>query len=170
MTTTLGALNAADEASFVAALGFIFEDSPWVAAAAWAERPFASIDALHAAMCAVVTAAPREQQIALIVAHPDLVGRAALEGTLGQASQAEQAIAGLDRLEPEEIAMFAELNGAYRDRFAFPFVICVRENKKTAILTGLRERVKNDRESEIAAAIVEIEKIARLRLNDAVRA
>lgn len=168
--TTLGALNGADETSFVAALGFIFENSPWVAARAWAGRPFTSVDALHSAMCAVVTAASHEQQVALVAAHPDLVGRAALEGTLGRASQSEQAAAGLDRLEPEEIAMFAELNAAYRDRFAFPFVICVRENKKAAILAGLRTRVHNDRATEIATALGEIKKIARLRLDDTVRA
>src|SRR5471032_56518 len=111
--TTLGELNAADEASFVAVLGFIFEDSPWVAAGAWRARPFASLDALHGAMCAVVARAPLEGRIALIAAHPDLVGRAARDGTLGRASQSEQAAAGLDRLGREEIAMFAELNGAY---------------------------------------------------------
>jgi 2-oxo-4-hydroxy-4-carboxy-5-ureidoimidazoline decarboxylase len=168
--TTLGELNAADEASFVAVLGFIFEDSPWVAAGAWRARPFASLDALHVAMCAVVARAPLEQRIALIAAHPDLVGRAARDGTLGRASQSEQAAAGLDHLGPEEIAMFAELNGTYRNRFGFPFVICVRENKKAAIVAGLRERVKNDRPTEIATALGEIEKIARLRLNDTIGA
>jgi 2-oxo-4-hydroxy-4-carboxy-5-ureidoimidazoline decarboxylase len=167
---TLDDINAAGQVSFVAALGFIFEDSPWVAAGAWSAQPFASVDALHAAMCAVVASAPLERRVALIAAHPDLVGRAALEGTLGRASQAEQTAAGLDRLSPEDIAMFAELNGAYRTRFGFPFVICVRENKKAAIIAGLRERVDNERAIEIATALAEIEKIARLRLNDTVSA
>jgi len=143
--TALWALNGADEASVVATVGFIFENSPWVAAGAWPRRPFATIDALHRAMCATVARAPLERRIALIAAHPDLVGRAALEGRLGPASQAEQAAAGLDRLEPEEVEMFAQLNRAYRDRFAFPFVICARENKKAAILAVLRCRLNNDR-------------------------
>jgi 2-oxo-4-hydroxy-4-carboxy-5-ureidoimidazoline decarboxylase len=167
---TLGELNVADEATFVTALGFIFEDSPWVASGAWGARPFASVDVLHAAMCAVVASAPLERRVALIAAHPDLVGRAALEGSLGRASQAEQAAAGLDRLSPEEIAMFAELNGAYRTRFGFPFVICVRENKKAAIIAGLRQRVHHERATEIATALAEIEQIARLRLSDTVTA
>jgi 2-oxo-4-hydroxy-4-carboxy-5-ureidoimidazoline decarboxylase len=167
---TLGELNVADEATFVTALGFIFEDSAWVAAGAWRARPFASIDALHAAMCAVVASAPLEHRVALIAAHPDLVGRAALEGTLGRASQAEQAAAGLDRVSPEDVAMFAELNGAYRTRFGFPFVICVRENRKAAIIAGLRDRVNNERVTEIATALAEIEKIARLRLDDTITA
>ncbi|MBD5634610.1 MAG: hypothetical protein IAI49_09045, partial [Candidatus Eremiobacteraeota bacterium] len=61
--TTLDALNAADEASFVAKLDCIFERSPWIPARAWAARPFASVAALHAAMCAVVAAATRDEQV-----------------------------------------------------------------------------------------------------------
>jgi OHCU decarboxylase len=153
---------------FVATLGHIFEHSPWVAAETWHARPFAGIEALHARMCGVVASAPREKQLALIAAHPDLVGRAALAGTLTPASQAEQASAGLDRLEAEEIAVITALNAAYRTRFGFPFVICVRENKKAAIFAGLRERAGNDLETEIATALDEIAKIARLRLADAI--
>jgi OHCU decarboxylase len=119
-------------------------------------------------MCAVVAAAPLEERLALIGAHPDLVGRAALAGTLTPASAGEQAAAGLDRLDPEEIAMFAQLNAAYTQRFGFPFIVCVRENKKDAIIAGLRARVGNDRATEIATALGEIAKIARLRLLDAV--
>jgi 2-oxo-4-hydroxy-4-carboxy-5-ureidoimidazoline decarboxylase len=165
---TLDALNVADDASFVNALGFIFEESPWVAARTAPQRPFPDVPALHRAMCAVVAAATPDEQIALIRAHPDLVGRAARLGTLSPASAGEQAAAGLDRLDPEEAAMFDRLNAAYTTRFGFPFVICVRENKKNAILTGLRTRVLNDRPNEIGAALDEIGKIARLRLADTV--
>jgi len=119
-------------------------------------------------MCAAVNAAPLDERLALIRAHPDLVGRAALAGTLSAASAGEQAAAGLDRLDPEEAAMFARLNAVYTARFGFPFVICVRENKREAILRGLRERAENDRATEIATALGEIAKIARLRLADAV--
>jgi 2-oxo-4-hydroxy-4-carboxy-5-ureidoimidazoline decarboxylase len=167
---TLDALNAADEATFVTALGFIFEDSPWVAQRAWSLRPFADVGQLHAAMCAVVLAAPLDERLALIRAHPDLVGRAALAGTLSPASSGEQAAAGLDRLDPEEAAMFARLNAAYTARFGFPFVICVRENKKEAIVAGLQARTGNERIAEMETALAEIAKIARLRLADAVTA
>jgi OHCU decarboxylase len=168
-TVTIAELNAADEARFVATLGHIFEHSPWVAAAAAGRRPFAGIDELHRAMCMAVAEAPLEERVALIAAHPDLVGRAALAGTLTPASQTEQASAGLDRLDPEEIAMFTELNAAYRARFGFPFVICVRQNKKAAIIAGLQTRVRNERPAEIATALGEIAKIARLRLADTIR-
>jgi 2-oxo-4-hydroxy-4-carboxy-5-ureidoimidazoline decarboxylase len=165
---TLDALNDADERTFVDALGFIFEQSPWVAAGAWVRRPFADIAALHAAMCDVVRQAPLPARVALIAAHPDLVGRAARAGTLTAASTGEQAAAGLATLGPDDIALFTGLNAAYRERFGFPFVICVRENTKAAIVDGLRQRTRNDRAGEIATALDEIEKIARLRLIDAV--
>lgn len=165
---TLDALNGADERTFVDALGFIFEQSPWVAATAWARRPFTDIDALHATMCEAVARAPLATRVALIAAHPDLVGRAARAGTLSVASNREQAGAGLTALAPDDIALFTELNAAYRERFGFPFVICVRENTKAAIVGGLRRRAQNDRATEIATALDEIAKIARLRLEDAV--
>ncbi|GAC1546599.1 MAG: 2-oxo-4-hydroxy-4-carboxy-5-ureidoimidazoline decarboxylase [Candidatus Velthaea sp.] len=166
--TSIAELNAADEERFVTLLGPTFEESPWIARGTWHERPFSDVAALHRAMCTVVANAPLERRVALIAAHPDLVGEAALAGRLRSASRDEQAAAGLDRLDPQEIAAFAALNAAYRVRFGFPFVICVRENRKAAILTGMRERLTNERDAEIATALVEIEKIAQLRLADAV--
>jgi 2-oxo-4-hydroxy-4-carboxy-5-ureidoimidazoline decarboxylase len=121
-------------------------------------------------MCRIVADATRDEQVALIVAHPDLVGRAALAGTLTPDSRREQAAAGLDRLAESEIRTFATLNALYRARFGFPFVVCVRDNRKAAILDGMRARVRNARETEIATALAEIAKIARLRLEGAIRA
>lgn len=167
---TLHEINALDQPAFVARLGALFEDSPWIAAKAWYARPFASRDALHQALCQVMYEASEEQQIALIRAHPDLVGRAALAGTLTAESTGEQAAAGLDRLSPDEIATFSRLNAAYRARFDFPFVICARENKKASILDGFETRLKHSRSEEIRIALGEIAKIARLRLHDAVAA
>lgn len=167
---TIGELNAADADAFVAAVGFAFEHSPWIARDAWELRPFADALALHAAMCDIVHRAPEDRRVTLIGAHPDLAGRVAREGRLTAASAGEQAAAGLDRLTPEEIARFETLNGAYRERFGFPFVICARNNTKTSILNALERRAQNDRPTEIAAAIAEICEIARLRLLDAVEA
>jgi 2-oxo-4-hydroxy-4-carboxy-5-ureidoimidazoline decarboxylase len=113
-------------------------------------------------------AAGEERQVALLRAHPDLVGRAALAGTLGAASTQEQAAAGLDHLSPGEVAAFQRLNAQYRVKFGFPFVICARENKKASILAGFAARMGNPREQEIAAALAEVAKICRLRLLDAV--
>jgi OHCU decarboxylase len=166
---TLAEINALDQNAFVAALGPLFEGSPWIAAAAWAARPFADLDHLHRALCAVVARAPVDRQVALIQAHPDLVGRAARAGSLTPESTREQAAAGLDRLTPDEIATFTRLNREYRERFGFPFVICARENKKAGILAGFAARLPQSRADEIATALDEIARIARLRLLDNVR-
>jgi len=107
-----------------------------------------------------------EKQLALIRAHPDLVGRLALSGQLTRESTGEQVSAGLDRLSPEEIALFQKNNAGYKDRFGFPFIICARLNKKEAILRGFEARLKNSREKEISMALAEIFKIAELRLRD----
>lgn len=164
----LHAVNALDREAFMARLGFLFEDSPSIVARAWDLRPFESLDDLHTKLCSVMYAASPDEQIALIRAHPDLVGRAALTGTLAPTSTREQAAAGLDRLTPDEIGTFKRLNRAYAERFGFPFVICARENKKESILAGFEQRLGHSREQEIATALGEIAKIARLRLLDAV--
>ena len=167
---TIGEVNAWERDAFDAHLGFLFEDSPWIADAVWPERPFASREDLHRALCAVVARATVEQQLALIRAHPDLVGRAELTGSLTRSSTGEQTAAGLDRgrLTPEEIARFGELYEAYTARFGFPFVICARENTKERILTGFAARLGNTRDDEIATALAEIAKICWYRLVDVV--
>ncbi|HEX5547679.1 MAG TPA: 2-oxo-4-hydroxy-4-carboxy-5-ureidoimidazoline decarboxylase [Ktedonobacterales bacterium] len=169
MTISLDRLNALDQSDFVAALGGIFEGPPWIVTEAWAARPFGDVDALYAALCRVMYAAASERKVALIQAHPDLVGRAARTGTLGAASTAEQAAAGLNDLAADEIATFERLNAEYQQRFGFPFVICARENKKESILTGFAARMRNTREQEIATALDEIAKICRLRLLDTIQ-
>jgi OHCU decarboxylase len=166
--TSIEHLNACDDEAFVAAVGFAFEHSPWIARAAAAQRPFADAAELHAAMVAIVRDAPNDAQVALIAAHPDLAGRVAREGRLTAASSSEQAGAGLDALTPEEIARFDCANGAYRERFGFPFVICARENTKASILAALAQRANNDRATEIATALAEIAKIAWLRIEGSI--
>jgi 2-oxo-4-hydroxy-4-carboxy-5-ureidoimidazoline decarboxylase len=163
---SINRINELEHQAFVETFGLLFEGSPWIASQAWHARPFASIGDLHEKLCAVTYGATREQQLALIRAHPDLVGRAALASTLTPQSTGEQAAAGLDRLSPGEIAEFNRLNAAYRDKFGFPFVICARENKKESILSGFATRLHNTQEEEIATALNEIAKIARLRLLD----
>lgn len=141
----------------------LFEHSPWVEARADAAP---SSGDRHADLMAVVHAASADEQLALIRAHPELAGKAAVDKTLTDASAAEQASAGLDRLTPEEFAQFHELNAAYRDKFGFPFIICVRLTDKAGILAAMQARLANDRETEIAAAIGQIGEIVRLRLED----
>src|SRR5206468_3181728 len=107
---TLAELNSFSREEFVRIVGPVFEESPWIAEETWSKRPFMDLAQLHRALCETVRRAGEEKQLALIRAHPDLVGRAALAGTLTPESDREQASAGLDRLTANEIATFQELN------------------------------------------------------------
>jgi len=166
---TLARLNSMNQTGFTTALGFAFELSPWVVERAWDERPFASVEALHEAMMAVLEAATTADKLALIRAHPELASKAAIAKQLTAESNAEQASAGLDRLTPEEFARFHDLNAAYRERFGFPFIICVRLNDKASILAAMQARLANDEAAEIAEAVTQIGLISKLRLLDAVK-
>jgi 2-oxo-4-hydroxy-4-carboxy-5-ureidoimidazoline decarboxylase len=168
MPAPLAELNACDAARFVEICGPLYEHSPWVAERAFARRPFASRAAVHEALVRAVADASPAEQLALIRAHPDLVGKLAREGRLTAASTGEQAAAGLASLSPEEVAAFERSNQAYRDRFGFPFVICARENRKQAILAAFPVRLAHSVEEERAAALAEIGRIGWLRLLDAV--
>ncbi|GAC1425350.1 MAG: 2-oxo-4-hydroxy-4-carboxy-5-ureidoimidazoline decarboxylase [Ktedonobacteraceae bacterium] len=161
-------INLLDQKHFVTALGMLFEGPPWIVTQCWHARPFATRTQLYQALCAVMYNATIEQQIALLQAHPDLVGKAALAGTLTPESTHEQAFAGLDKLSPTEIATFTQLNQAYWHRFGFPFVICVRENKKASILAGFSTRLQHSRAQEIEVALAEVAKICFFRLQDIV--
>lgn len=163
---SLATLNALDRAGFVAALGHLFEHSPWVAEETWVRRPFRDEAQLHTELCATMRGADRVRQLALIRAHPDLAGRLAQQRQLTAESTREQASAGLDALSAVEFAAFQAMNDRYRQRFEFPFIICARLNAKAAILAAMEARVGNDDEVEFATALGEIEKIARLRLSD----
>ena len=164
--TSLAEINHADRAGFTAALGHLFEHSPWVAEETWLRRPFRDADHLHAELCATMRDATPERQLALIHAHPDLAGRLALQNQLTPESTREQASAGLNHLTADELSRFQQLNDAYRARFGFPFIICARLNARAAILVAMKTRISHDPSEEHAAALGEIEKIARLRLDD----
>lgn len=169
--TRIKDLNRMTAGEFVRTVGHVFENSPWVAERAFEAHPFEGITDLHEKMVAAVTSASEAEQLALIRAHPDLVGRLAAQAAqpaqhLTPESRREQAAAGLDRLSADEVEAFRTYNAAYHRQFSFPFVICARENKKDAILAAFPQRLRNSREQEMAAALAEIAKIARLRLLD----
>ena len=134
-------LNQYGRNAFDAVCGPLFEHSPWVAQRTWPARPFETVHALHDALCQTLYAATREEQIALISAHPDLVGKLADQPSLTNDSKAEQASAGLTELTADEAATFHRYNQAYREKFGFPFVICARENKKDAILKAFSRAI-----------------------------
>ena len=160
-------MSGGDRAVFLARLGHVAEDSPWVAERAWERGPFPDADATADAFAAVAREAAPGEQLALIRAHPDLAGRAALAGELTADSAREQASAGLDRLTPADLARFTRLNDAYRERFGFPFVIRVAGRSVADILDAYDARLGNDADAERATAIEEIAGIIRLRIEGA---
>jgi OHCU decarboxylase len=168
--TSLTEINAMSEDDFVARIGPIFENSPWIARATWPQRPFASREDLRARLSRTVRQSPLETKVELIQAHPDLAGRLARQGQLTAASTDEQASAGLDRLSADEMALFHDYNERYKAKFGFPFVICAKLNDKRTILLAFRRRLELTRGEEIDTALDEIEKIAALRLSQIVLA
>jgi 2-oxo-4-hydroxy-4-carboxy-5-ureidoimidazoline decarboxylase len=176
---TLAELNEKDLDGFVGALGWIFEDSPWVAERAWEKRPFATLDALHGAMTSVVAAATEEQQLALLRAHPDLgtvrlkpdpAGSVRLQADpeMSSASQREQAGAGLDTLTRDELERLRSVNAAYREKFGFPFLYAVKGGTKHDVLNALERRLTSTRDIEHQEALRQVYRIARFRLEETV--
>lgn len=170
MQYTLEQLNAMPRDAFEAALSGIFEHSPWVAERAAQGRPFATVDALYTTMRDVVANAGDERQLALINAHPELAGKAAVRGELTAESTREQSGAGLAQCSQEEFDKLQRLNGAYRAKFGFPFILAVRGYDRAGIIANFEARVGNTRDQELRASLEQIYRIARFRLDDLVTA
>lgn len=154
--------------AFVDRFGGVYEHSPWVAERTWDEglsSVHSNIEQLASAMESVLAKATDDEKLALINAHPDLAGRAALQGELTDDSTDEQASAGLDQCTPEELSRFHELNEAYKAKFKIPFIMAVRGSNRHDIIAGFESRVHNSNEVEFDRALLEINKIARLRLH-----
>jgi OHCU decarboxylase len=150
---------------FVARFGDVYEHSAWVAEETFAEAAEITDPAQLAKVFAnCVDEASYDRKLALIRAHPDLAGKAAIAGGLTDASSDEQSSAGIDQCTPEEYEQFQSLNAQYKDKFGFPFVMAVRDSNRSDVLRAFAKRIRNDEASEFATAITEIHKIARLRL------
>jgi OHCU decarboxylase len=152
---------------FVGRYGGIYEHSPWVAeetheAAAEVEN----VSELASIFANCVDHAGDERKLALIRAHPDLAGKAAIRGELTVESTSEQSSAGIDRCSPEEFEQFQNLNSQYKEKFGFPFVMAVRDSNRHEILAAFKSRLGNEFQTEFESAIREIHKIASLRLQE----
>lgn len=165
MQKPLDELNGCTQSDFVAALANIFEYSPWVAEQAFAARPFAGVNALFAAMKAAVERASEELRLHLIKSHPDLADRTRRAAGLTAESTDEQNSVGLDRLSDAEYEAFERVNNAYRAKFGFPYIVCVRRHTRDSILADFERRLPNDVATETATSIAEICRIAALRLD-----
>jgi 2-oxo-4-hydroxy-4-carboxy-5-ureidoimidazoline decarboxylase len=166
----LAELNGCSQGDFVAALANIFEHSPWIAEQAANARPFAGVSQLFEAMKTAVERAPAELKLALIRAHPDLANKTQRAAGLTAESTAEQDSVGLDRLSDAEYEAFERVNNAYRSKFGFPYIVCVRRQTRDSILRDFERRLPNDAASEMKASISEICRIAALRLDQLVTA
>jgi 2-oxo-4-hydroxy-4-carboxy-5-ureidoimidazoline decarboxylase len=170
LQTTIADLNACSKAEFVAALGNIFEYSPWIAEQAADARPFPGVTGLFEAMLAAVQRASSGDRLALIKAHPDLANKTQRAAGLTAESDAEQNSAGLDRLSDAEYDAFTRVNDAYRAKFGFPYIVCVRRQSRDSILRDFERRLPNDVAAEMQLSIAEIFRIAALRLDQLVQA
>ena len=171
MSLTLAQLNAAPVGEAAALLDGLYEHSPWIVQAALAQRPFASLAALKHACAQVVTQATRDQQLALIRAHPELAGKAMVSQSLTAESTGEQSRAGLTNCTPAEFATLQTLNADYNAKFGFPFILAVRGPRGTGltraqIIETFARRLANPPAFELAECLRNIHRIAEIRLND----
>jgi 2-oxo-4-hydroxy-4-carboxy-5-ureidoimidazoline decarboxylase len=164
----LADLNVCSNDEFVTTLSNIFEYSPWIAEQAASARPFAGVKQLFAAMKAAVDRAAPELRLALIKAHPDLADKTQRAAGLTAESNVEQNSVGLDRLSDAEYEAFERVNNAYRAKFGFPYIVCVRRHTKDSILRDFEKRLPNDARTETQTSVEEICRIAALRLDQLV--
>jgi 2-oxo-4-hydroxy-4-carboxy-5-ureidoimidazoline decarboxylase len=163
---TIGDVNHLDREEFVAALGHVYEATPALAAAAWAQRPFVDRQALMAAFGAAADELDPERALALLRAHPEL----ATARPLAVDSHREQQAAGLGEVDAATRARITEGNAAYVARFGFPFIIAVRGLGVADILEALEERLGHDADEERATALAQVQRIAALRIAQVVGA
>jgi 2-oxo-4-hydroxy-4-carboxy-5-ureidoimidazoline decarboxylase len=160
----LKVLNEGSADTFIERLGGIFENAPWVASRIAARRPFASVADLFSAMREAIDAAAGEETLALLRGHPEL----AFSGAMTRDSVGEQNAAGLDRLADAQRTQFRELNKAYRERFGFPFILCVRRHGRDSILREFERRLGLPADQERRTALDEVLRIGALRLDQRV--
>ena len=168
MLLSIDDLNRMAVSDFTTRFGDVAEHSPWVAERAAGAHPFADREAVVEAFAAALRGAAREERLAVLRAHPDLAGRAAVSGDLTEDSRREQAGAGLDRLTPQEFERFTVLNATYKERFAIPFIFAVKGATAAMILAAFEERIANGREVEVENAIDNVCRIMRFRIEDRV--
>jgi N-carbamoyl-L-amino-acid hydrolase len=170
MKITLDTLNQSSNTEFVQILHGIYEHSPWIPERAAAQRPFKTLAGLKLALQKVVSKGSEDEQLALIRAHPELAGKAAIAGTLTIESTGEQSLAGLHHCSPQEFALLNQLNADYNRKFGFPFILAVKGPlgagiSRDEIISTFARRLKNQRADELAECLRQIARIAELRLN-----
>ena len=162
-------VNLLDYSDFKDKFGSVIEHCPFVAAGVWSSHPFLNRESLHSAFGTFLGALNKTTKLRVVRCHPDLAGKLAAEKLLSDESAREHKSAGLLSLSVDEKRSLTELNQTYKEKFQFPFILCVRENKKESIFREIRKRVNNDVESELENALAEVCKIAWYRIADLVK-
>lgn len=160
--TTIEELNDSEKDEFIELLRGVYEESAWVAEQVHSERPFSSVQALNDAMRDAVDSASRDVQLELLRVHPDL----GEQTEMTDASETEQASAGLNDLSPAQYDTFQRLNDQYREKFGFPFIMAVKNESPEAIQTAMEDRVEHERDQEFETALNQVHEIAKLRLQE----
>merc|ERR1719219_57506 len=132
-------------------------------------RPFTDTQCLVTEIQNALDSLEYKDKLQVLEKHPDLAGRLAGEGLLTAESEREQKAAGLDLLSKEDKRQLKAMNDRYRFKFGFTFVVCARENKAAAILSGLKTRLDNSKDVELETGLKEVKKIAALRAVDIVK-
>ncbi|XP_037024624.1 2-oxo-4-hydroxy-4-carboxy-5-ureidoimidazoline decarboxylase-like [Bradysia coprophila] len=143
----------------------VVENYPQAAIEVSSRRPFVDTNQLVEHFNNYLTNLDHASKVKVLQLHPDLAGKLASDGELTAESAEEQAGAGLNRISNEQYKQLNQMNEKYKEKFGFPFVICVREtNKIEAILRGITVRLQNERNDELDTGIDEVKKICRLRI------
>jgi 2-oxo-4-hydroxy-4-carboxy-5-ureidoimidazoline decarboxylase len=166
MVLSAAELGSLPKDEFVSLVGTVYEHSPMFAERAHAFGPFENLTSIHAAMVKAVAEASDEEKLALLCAHPDLAGRAAVADELSADSTVEQKKSGLLDLTTEERARMLEMNSTYRSKFGFPFILAVRNATKHTILGSIAARISNQQSQERDECLKQVNKIAWMRLRE----
>ena len=162
---TIDKINKLSRSEFIEIFTNIFEKTKWIAEKLYNQKPFDDFKDLCSKMLGIFETAGKETQLKILKAHPDLADKITLN-LLTSNSLTEQSNAGLDRCSEEEFNEFKNLNKSYRQKYGFPFVIAVKCKNKIEILSEFRKRILNSVDKEFNEAIIQIGKIANLRLNE----
>ena len=162
---TIEQINKLSRNEFVETFTNIFEKTTWIAEKLYNQKPFDSFENLRSKMLEIFETASKETQLKILKAHPDLADKVTVN-LLTTNSRTEQSNAGLDQCSEEEFNEFKNLNKAYKQRYGFPFIIAVKGKNKIEILNEFKKRISNSVDNEFNGALLQVSKIANLRLNE----
>ena len=162
---TIDKINKLSRSEFVEIFANIFEKTKWIAEKLYNQKPFDNFRDLSSKMLGIFETAGKETQLKILEAHPDLADKVTVN-LLTSNYWSEQSNAGLDQCSEEEFNEFKNLNKSYKQKYGFPFVIAVKGKNKIEILSEFKKRILNSIDAEFNEAIIQVGKIANLRLNE----